>query len=255
MKPLSSFKFVVRFIRDYASYVVRGRPSFSFGPFTNILANRKDLRDAVVIYPEIVSGNPLDARKVVRWCLHRPGHHSGEVNYSPGDRFFFYLPEFYDSALSEEDDNFLKVTYFNEAYTRTNFGSRTGSCFLVRKGKDRLLDRHPEAAIQVDDMSHEDRAAVFNAAEHLYSYDRYTFYTIFAAMCGCIPIYLPADDESVPDVGERPNGLAFGIDDVERAERTTPALLDWVASFRAEETELIERFVQKCTGGGWPAGT
>lgn len=252
-KPLSIFKLITRFVRDYASYLVRGRPSFSFGPFTNVLATRRDLRNSIVIYPEIVSGNPLGAERVVRWCLHRPGHHSGKVNYSASDRFFFYLPEFYDSSLSKEDGNLLKVTYVNEAYKRTNFDPRTGSCFLVRKGLRRSLDRHPADAIQVDDMSHEDRAAVFNSAQYLYSYDRYTFYTIFAVMCGCVPIYLPADDEVEPDISERSNGLAYGVDDVPRAKRTAPALLDWVASFQAEETELIERFVRKCTSEPWPA--
>lgn len=101
-------------------------------------------------------------------------------------------------------------------------------------------------------MSHAARAAIFNKVEFLYTYDRYTFYTIFAAMCGCIPIYLPADDEEAPDVHERSNGQAYGIDDIERAKRTLPALLDWVASFQAEETELIERFVQKCAHDRWP---
>ena len=244
-------KIVTRFVRDCLSYLVRGRPRFCFGPFQNELASRRDLAGSVIIYPEIVVGNPLDASKVVRWCLHKPGYHSGKTTYSSNDLFFFYLPEFYNKLFGSDPNNLLKVTYVNEAYTNTNFKPREGACFLVRKGASRSLDQHPNTAIQVDQMTHEERAATFNSVEYLYSYDRYTFYTIFAVMCGCVPIYLPADGESEPDVAEQPNGLAIGVDDVERARRTAPALLDWVASFQAEETELLQRFVQKCTGKDW----
>ena len=40
-----------------------------------------DLSDLIVIYPEIVFGNPLGAKNVVRWFLHNPGFFSGKIYY------------------------------------------------------------------------------------------------------------------------------------------------------------------------------
>ena len=59
------------------------------------VARRADLTDrAVVVYPELVRGNPLKARKIVRWLLYKPGVlHSYE--FGP-DEMFFRVDEFSD---------------------------------------------------------------------------------------------------------------------------------------------------------------
>ncbi|MEI7705657.1 MAG: hypothetical protein WCK73_13785 [Deltaproteobacteria bacterium] len=54
---------------------------------------RGPLRDAVVIYPEIVSGNPLRARKVVRWVLNSPGLLGGDAFYADSEMVFAYDPQ------------------------------------------------------------------------------------------------------------------------------------------------------------------
>src|ERR1051326_2446805 len=49
------------------------------------------VQDSVVIYPETVHGNPLWARKVVRWALNYPGNLGGDLIYGPDEMVFVYL--------------------------------------------------------------------------------------------------------------------------------------------------------------------
>lgn len=48
--------------------------------------------DSIVVYPEIVSGNPFDARKVVRWALNTPGRLGGDRSYSDREMVFVFNP-------------------------------------------------------------------------------------------------------------------------------------------------------------------
>ncbi|WP_371061288.1 hypothetical protein [Rhodosalinus sp. 5P4] len=52
------------------------------------VARRRDLSaDSIVIYPELVRGNPLNARYVVRWLLYKPGL-LYPFDFGPGEMFF-----------------------------------------------------------------------------------------------------------------------------------------------------------------------
>src|SRR5262249_36529611 len=44
--------------------------------------------DAVVIYPEVISGNPLRATRVVRWALNYPGKLAGDTYYDQNEMAF-----------------------------------------------------------------------------------------------------------------------------------------------------------------------
>jgi hypothetical protein len=222
---------------------------FRRGPFRSPIANRRDIQNAVVIYPEVVSGNPLGAPKVVRWFLHKPGYHTGEINYGKGEIYFFYNAAFNDESINPDTTNHLRLTYINPTYQRTNFGARTKSCYLVRKGRGRTLDKHPPDAILVDNLSHVETAMVFNQAEYLYCYDPYTFYTKYAAICGCVPIIIPEDGVSKEQWQPSPQcrlGLAYGIAEAQIAGQEQDDLLRQLKETTQYEDEMLLSFVRKC---------
>lgn len=238
----------LRFAREKLRYWLSGGWRFDRGPLDNPIARVRDLQGAVVVYPEVVAGNPLGATRVARWFLHRPGYHTGRAEFGGGELSFYYVPAFNDPAYGLGSDRWLRVTYINPSYRQTNFGAREGACYIVRKGAGRTLDRHPADAIKVDDLSHREKADVFNRTRFFYSYDAYTLYTLYAALCGCVSIFLPEDGVSLEawSPAERPPGLAYGIDDLAFAEATRVDLVEKVKRDLREEDDMIRRFADAC---------
>jgi hypothetical protein len=221
------------------------RAPFNTGPFQNPVARPADLKHAVIVYPEIVSGNPLGGERVVRWLLHRPGHHTGEADYGSDDLFFHYQDGFQDPAFPSTR---LTLAWINEAYRDLGL-PRAGSAYLVRKGKGRPIVHNLENSVCVDEMSHQERALAFNRAEYFYTYDLYTMYSRYAAICGCVPIIIPDETVSreqwIPAEEER-YGLAYGLEDVPWARETRGKMFERMKREEKEEVLMLTRFVTMC---------
>lgn len=228
------------------------RPYRSGPGFVAPLATAADLPGSIVVYPEIVAGNPLRAEHVVRWLLHRPGFHSGRVDYGPRDRYFFYQKAFDDPALNPDGDNLLKTVWVrDDIYRQTNLGPRAGSCYILRKGKGRPLVHDSAGSVLVDSLSHEECARVFNRVQTCISYDTYTMYSLFAALCGCDSVVVPEEgvgkEQWYPDPADR-YGLAYGFDDLEEARRTRPLLLPRLKAQERAANDSVRAFVDRCAG-------
>lgn len=237
---------IVRFMRGW---------KFDTGPFAVPVARRRDLRDAVVVYPEIVDGNPLGAKYVVRWLLHRPGFHTGRVDYGDDDLFFFYQDAFNDPDYNQNPARRLTITWVNPVYEERGATTREGTCYLVRKGRKRVAEFDLRGQLCVDQLSHADKARVFNEFRYLHSLDEYSMYSLYAAICGCIPVIEPVPglsrEEWFPNEVDR-YGLAYGWDDVDWAIRTRGLLLRRIATRRRDEDAMVKRFIDtvqlECAG-------
>lgn len=215
-------------------------------------ATYSDIRDAIIVYPEVVVGNPLGAPRVVRWLLHKPGfNNGGKIEFGSNDLFFYYDKTFDDSRFNSQPENLLHIiSQRSDSYTITNHGEREGSCYLLRKGYKRPLLHDTANTVLVDGMSHEETATVFNQMKFCISYDPYTMYSVYAAMCGCIPIIVPEEGiakEEWQSTEENRYGMAYGFDDIEYAVQTRSLLLKRLEKQERESNHSVEQFVQKCT--------
>lgn len=185
-----------------------------------------DMKDPswVVLYPEGVNGNPAGAKNVVRWLLHQPGFHTGEIFYGLGE-----LHVKYNSAI--RDFHFpgcaqaaypLKIIHYpaNLYSTATNVVERKGTAYCIRKGKGKEMVHDVSCSILIDGKSHAEIATIFAKVERFISYDPLTAYSRFAAISGCTSIVVPDQDVSVeewyPNIKDR-WGIAYGLSEDEIA--------------------------------------
>lgn len=245
------FKTFYRFIRYFRKTVKYGYKKNPLLDTPN--ASSEDLKEGIIVYPEVVLGNPLKAQHVVRWLLHKPGfNNGGKIEFGSDDLFFFYDRAFDDRRYNPFPENLLHiVSQRSGVYRVTNTGKREGSCYLLRKGYKRTMVHDTKDSILIDGLSHEETAKVFNAVEYCLFYDTYTMYTVYAAMCGCIPVVVPeagvSKEEWQPNEENR-YGIAYGFEDRTYAIETRPLLLERLKKQEKESDESVERFVQKCKG-------
>lgn len=238
-----------RFVRYY-SKMVTGHKFKLYDYFNTPIARYSDLRGAIVVYAEGVDGNPLLSSRVVRWLLHKPGFHTGRVNYGASELLFYYQKAFSQDPYNLPDDRMLKVTMIlDDIYKDQGNLNRAGSCYIIRKGKDRSDIPDLSGEIVIDGRSHEEIATIFNQVEYCISYDLYTMYSRYAALCGCKSVVVPVS--GLPKEQWRPEeylryGVAYGFDDLPYADQTRPLLIKALEEEKVGERLMVRRFIKIC---------
>lgn len=208
--------------------------------------------DAVVIYPEVALGNPLNAKHVVRWLLNTPGVCGGDGRYGPDDLIFQWSAE-YAVPAGRVSAGLLYAYDFHLEYFRDLGLPREGDCYAVRKGRHRRLDGHPPEALCIDDYFSRGGNAylrgVFNSRRTFWCYDLHTQLSTIAAQCGCQSILVPDPYLSLETwLAARKGmtaGVAYGVEDLPRAEASRPALLEDLIEAENRSWQSIESFVER----------
>lgn len=216
------------------------------------IAPAKLLRESIAVYPEITSGNPIGARHVVRWLLHRPDFFGDGLEFNSDEMVFYYQVAFQHNIPWIDPDNMLRIRWVrDDVYFDRKIRNRSGTCRMIRKGHQEGTPDPPEGddAILLDGKSHQEIAEIFNSTEKFYCHDPYTMYTFYAAVCGCIPIVLPPPHLSIDDWRPLRNrlGIAYGDSDAQIlwAQANREKLLENLNEDRAKEKSMVNSFIQK----------
>lgn len=238
----------------YSKLVDRFRSFYVNEGFSNKILQDPSLikgsDDWVVVYPEVVFGNPLGAKHVVRWLLHNPGFHTGKIYYGPDELYFKYHHGFSDFKYlnSIQSPNPLHLIYYPlNLYNMNGVArERSGTAYCLRKGRDRNIQHDLTDSILIDGKSHQEIAEIFKRVKTFISYDLYTTYSSFAALCGCDSVVMPiegvAKESWYPNVENR-YGVAYGFDDIDAALSTRHLLLDEVHRDHEANTKHVEAFL------------
>lgn len=243
---INGFKKSVRYILNAGFY-----KKSDISPYHLNIAKISDIKNAVVVYPEITDGNPLDAQRVVRWLLNKPGAINGKVNFGDKELIFYFSEHFDDPHLTSNQSHQLHVLDIQKhIYQKNNYGERSGMCYLIRKGAGRILNQHEEGSVKIDGLSHREIAAIFNRTKYFVSYDLYTGYSRYAAMCGCIPVVIPdskiSKEKWRPEIENR-YGIAYGWNDLDWAISTRDDLLNYLEGAEQRSRESVSGFVNVCS--------
>jgi hypothetical protein len=231
-------------------------PNSIFSKFYN---NEFPINDeTIVIYCEGTQGNPLNAKKVVRWMLSELGQNVPKewvntwgkdelVYYFNSERKFCTSPEKFGSIYK-----LLTVIYMNPYIKQTNFNSRSGICYTLRKGplihKDKLNFVHPINSFEITRQHTQlDYIKIFNTYEYFMCYDSLTLLSVISALCGCITVIYKVDGlnkidwintTAFAEYCKYKNdyniyGIAYGNDEMEFAKNT-------IHLFKEQWNEIIE---------------
>ena len=208
-------------------------------------------KNLVIVYPEVVHGNPLVGVNVARWLLYHSGFHRKEICLSKGEVQFqyqsIYTPAFIEGFV-ELSDIILQIhetpkdvytTLANEIELSADVvqEGRQGVAYCTRKG---LKVDHPlldETAISIDGKPFDEVVAILRQCTHFVSFDPDTFLSSIASALGCFSIV--EADLKPNDLEERKNTQAFISWDSHNIEETwnhRPQLLD-----RFDEKERLNK--------------
>ncbi len=208
----------------------------------------------IVVYPEIVFGNPLLAKNVVRWFLYRPGFHTGKVFF--GEREFhvdisaFSQGFCYPDAAKSTSPLYV-VSFPFEFYNKDGavpVDLRHGTAYCLRKGKGKRIVHDLNDSELIDGKSHAEVSAILKRVRTFISYDPYTAYSHFAVWCGADSVVVPDEGldktQWIEQEADR-YGLAYGFDDIEWARETADLVLPRVMEKENQSKENVRRFAKE----------
>jgi len=249
-KPVMSIlygAFKSRFLRPFKTLSELNTPIYNH-PSVNISD------DFVVIYAEGVAGNPLKAKNVVRWLLHKPGYNYKGVFFGNSELIFSYNLEYsarFSLPQSKLAHTRLFIPYAHlHHYTTGNNSTelkRSGQAYCIRKGKGKAIVHHDKDAILIDGLSHAEIADIFKRVKTFISYDSKTAYSIFAAVSGVESIIIPDPGISIDEWSSKEHryGLSYGFDNLEWAKNTLPLLLEMIDRDTHNTNSNIHAFVSE----------
>jgi hypothetical protein len=209
-----------------------------------------DIDNCIVVYPEGVQHNPLNAKNVVRWIL-GPSKQEDAETYSKSDLVYWYMDYYYADYLGQRE-NQLFISEFHSDIFVDHKWDRKGSCYTIRKANPTTLI-HPKDSFFIPFNAAGDLKGLvelFNRTEKFYCYDNYTFLFTQAAMCGCISIVIPDGTKTKEEWlnGSRlyKYGIAYGEEDIPRALETLPLMFEEINQINLEMNKEVIKFAQHC---------
>ncbi|GAB5098677.1 MULTISPECIES: glycosyltransferase [unclassified Caballeronia] len=216
--------------------------------------HRAQGRTPIAIYPEVVSGNPLNAEVCVRYILNRIGFINGKpLNEGKDDLFFYYSENFLGDA-KKSDVDFLFLPVLDTELFRPDPTRKKDKTFVFQyrypldKIDFSLLPAGTELLSMANPVTLPELAKKLQGGRVLYSYELSSVCPE-AMMCGCPVIFLPDGGlKEVPDqfaFGANGSAMATEKNGFARAVATVdtvyPTVLAMSRVFRAQLPVFLEK--------------
>lgn len=178
----------------------------------------KDGRAPIVVYPEIIAGNPLGATCVVRYVLNYPGLLGGDKTYDATEMIFAYTDRLAQSVVDAQGVLFMPLvdrSIFHPGEVR----ERHGACFYAAKYRSvgHQVFGLPAGAVEIHNydsraQTPSEIAELFRTCEKFYTFED-TALALEAALCGCPTVAMRSSFFSEPLGLTEFAGAGFALDD------------------------------------------
>lgn len=240
---------------------VRGGVADGVDCITDSELTREIREQAIVVYPEVVAGNPLRIRNVVRWVLYYPGRNGGCCNFHRGDKVFSFLPRFFPGAPV------LTTPWLDESLFYDDGRERSLDCLFVHKGGKWKHVPELEDLQEINMRFPETRkglAELLRSTRTLYSFDDCSSVLDEACLCGAKVLLVrkegfePYYSHHSQVVQEFPSQLRFFVKETSQMDWRGP--LEGRLQFRAKINSIwlfvllpivrwFRAVIQKCVPG------
>ena len=183
--------------------------------------------NTVVVYPEVIHGNPTDAERVVRYVLNHPGLLGGTKVYSDSEMVWYYDEWLRDSTRNATTEDVTGRRLFINAIEPEYFWNnpltyRDKTCFYVGKARGITLELPGYTEITSKwPATRMDLGNLLRRTKVLYSYDDCTALLEEAVLCGA-------------------KAYITGLDGIETEYAGAPSTVSF------NSTEAVERFARAC---------
>lgn len=239
----------------FAAFMCGGPPGSRVGEavIVSIESARHLCRSGfVAIYPETVSGNPLNASTVVRWVLNRPGLLGGDPVYDPTEIVFIYSEAYRPYVSSAVAGRLYLPIIDHELFWAPSPGSvsRELDCFYVGKSswKDGVVDRDEALELTRTWPDRSELGKILRRSRALYCFDNSTMLIYEALLCGCPVVVIPDgtqrwEDYLALELGV--DGISWGPDGFMPGEFDASLLLSRIERARVEYRSQLELLVRQ----------
>jgi hypothetical protein len=206
--------------------------------------------DWIVVYPEIIYGNPLLATNVVRWFLHHPGYFRGRTGINRDELHVRYsdwqrLPQI---EWCHAYPGNLRPFKIPGCYTPpTAEAPRSGTAYCLRKGAGRPIVHDLKDSVLIDPLNHVQTAEVFRRVKTFISYDLYTAYSSLAVLCGADSVVVPDPSRTETKWYAKEEdrwGIAYGFDRIEAARATAERQREWQRQLQLDSLASVRAFAE-----------
>jgi hypothetical protein len=246
--------------KDYTTYVFGTTTVFDSKAICVNIDKAKQIAiedNVITIYPEVISGNPFNAKNVVRYVLYYPGWHAGDKEYSDDELIITYNNEF---VKDTKYDNAFVLTVLNPKLNimKNHDKKRNKIGLLVRKCKDfdykmNLLNQYKHLlklpVISIDDEINKctdlrNLSKIYNTISLFISFDPHTYHSSMAALCGCTSVVIPSKEISSEEFyNVTKYGVAYGFENIDFAKLTHSKMINDLKQMEQNTFTQCDKFV------------
>ena len=189
-------------------------------PFLDTPLAKAGDANAIVVYPEIIEGNPLGAKDPVRWLLYYAGRYRGNKTFPKTDRVWGYTTRI---ARDYGTQNVMFLPTVNDLeFTPLEGAQRSGSCFYAHKYREFYGQTPAPRGVEITNpgQSRDEIIRLLQTSEVFYAYED-TALIIEAVLCGCPVVCVPsASFTECCGLDDFSAGIAWGVAELPKAKKT-----------------------------------